>query len=261
MVRRLGATIVTGAELGGNLDWNALRRDFDMVFLSVGLGATPCLAIPGEELVLDGLEYIEQSKMDPANMQVGSNVVVIGAGNTAIDCATVARRQGAKQVTMVYRRTEREMTAYQHEYDFVKLEGVEVRFLTQPVRVVAESGRVAGLECRRVELGAPDASGRAAPVEVPGSESVIPADQVVKAIGQQKPRLAALLGLKTAKGFIEVDQNFQTSLPAVYAGGDCIRARGAASTVMAVQDGKLAAQAMHRAMDDIATQQGVSNRG
>jgi glutamate synthase (NADPH/NADH) small chain len=261
MVRRLGVKVETGAELGGNLDWETLRRGFDAVFLSVGLGLTPTLDIPGEELILDGLGYIEQSKMDPTGMAIGRDVVVIGAGNTAVDCATIARRLGAERVTMLYRRTDREMTAYRHEYEFVKLEGVEFRFLTQPTRVLTEGGRVSGLECRRIELGEPDASGRAAPLEVPGSEFIIPADQVVKAIGQQKPWLATLLGLATAKGYIQIDDNFETNLPGVYAGGDCIRARGAASTVMAVQDGKLAAHSMHRRLCEIETGKGVSSRG
>jgi glutamate synthase (NADPH/NADH) small chain len=96
-----------------------------------------------------------------------------------------------------------------------------------------------------MSLGASDASGRASPQPVAGSEFLLAADQIVKAIGQQKPSLAAQLKLKTEKGFIEVRANFETSLPGVYAGGDCIRARGAASTVMAVQDGKLAARAIH----------------
>jgi glutamate synthase (NADPH/NADH) small chain len=148
------------------------------------------------------------------------------------------------------------MTAYPHEYDFIKREGVEFEFLTQPVRVLTETGQVTGIECRRVQLGGPDASGRAAPVEVRGSEFVIPADQIVKAIGQQKPSLATRLGLTTVKGFIQINEEFETSLPGVYAGGDCIRARGAASTVMAVQDGKLAAQAIHRATNGAGTIRG-----
>jgi glutamate synthase (NADPH/NADH) small chain len=171
--------------------------------------------------------------------------VVIGAGNTAIDCATIAKRLGAPQVTMVYRRTEKEMTAYSHEYDFIKREGVGFSFLTQPVRVHAENGAVTGLACVRMELGGVDASGRPVPRAVAGSEFLIAADQVVKAIGQEKPSLAARLKLKTEKGFIQVNAAFETNLPGVFAGGDCIRARGAASTVMAVQDGKLAARAIH----------------
>ena len=168
------------------------------------------------------------------------------SGNTAVDCATVAKRLGAERVTMVYRRTEREMTCYPHEYDFARKEGIEFRFLTQPSRVLIEGGIPIGLECLRVELGPPDATGRPSPQAVRGSEFVLPAGQIVKAIGQQKPALAALLGLQTSKGFITVDSRFQSSLSGVYAIGDCIRSSGAASTVMAVQDGKLAAVAIHR---------------
>jgi len=177
---------------------------------------------------------------------VGREVVVIGAGNTAVDCATIAKRLGAERVTMVYRRTQKEMTAYPHEFEFAKKEGIEFRFLTQPVEVLVQDGKVTGLRCVRMQLGAPDATGRPAPVPVPGSEFVLPCDQVVKAIGQEKPAVAKLLDLETEKGFIKVDQDYQTSLPGVYAGGDCIRAKGSASTVMAVQDGKLAARAIHR---------------
>jgi glutamate synthase (NADPH/NADH) small chain len=198
---------------------------------------------------MDGLQFIEDSKTNPAGMTVGRNVLVIGAGNTAVDCATIARRLGAERVTMVYRRTDREMTCYEHEYDFARREGIEFRFLTQPSRVVLDDGIPVGLECLRVELGAPDASGRPAPQPVAGSVFVIAADQIVKAVGQAKPVLAAQLGLETRKGFIAVDDDFQTSRLGLYAIGDCIRASGAASTVMAVQDGKLAAKAIHRQLE------------
>jgi glutamate synthase (NADPH/NADH) small chain len=184
--------------------------------------------------------------MDPKRMRVGCNVVVIGAGNTAVDCATVAKRLGAMRVTMVYRRTDQEMTAYPHEYDFVRKEGVEFRFLTQPVGVRVERGLVTGLECVRMELSDPDHSGRPAPRPTPGSEFTLEADQIVKSIGQEKTSLAKLMELETERGYIKVNRDFETNQPGVFAGGDCIRAKGAASTVMAVQDGKLAARAIHK---------------
>ena len=160
------------------------------MFLSIGLGATPALGIPGEELIIDGLAYIEQSKLDPGGVHIGRNVIVIGAGNTAIDCATIAKRLGAERVTMVYRRTDREMTAYPHEYEFVKSEGVEFRFLTQPLAATKE-----GLLCGQMKLGAPDASGRPTPELLPDTNFLLPADQVVKAIGQEKPAIAKTLGI------------------------------------------------------------------
>lgn len=245
MIERLGVKIETGKELGTDISLSDLQTNFGAVFLSVGLGATTTLGIPGEEFIIDGLEYIEQSKLDADNLLIGRNVVVIGAGNTAIDCATIAKRLGAGLVTMVYRRSEKEMTAYAHEYDFIKREGVRFSFLTQPARVRAENGYVKSLECLRMSLGPADASGRPSPQPIPGSEFLLPADQIVKATGQEKPSAASLLKLKTEKGFIQVSANFETSLRGVYAGGDCIRACGAASTVMAVQDGKLAARSIH----------------
>src|SRR6516165_9553635 len=245
MVQRLGVRLESGKDVGNEPSVANLQANFDALFLSVGLGSTPQLGIPGEEFIIDGLDYIERSKLDQSRLTVGNNVVVIGAGNTAIDCATIARRLGAERVTMVYRRGENEMTAYPHEYDFVKREGVGFWFLAQPVKVHSENGVVKALECVRVQLGAADSSGRPFPQSIPGSEFRIAADQVIKAIGQQKPAVAAELGLKTTKGFISVDLHFETSVPGIYAGGDCIRARGAASTVMAVQDGKLAAQTIH----------------
>jgi glutamate synthase (NADPH/NADH) small chain len=245
MIEGMGVTIEAGVELGKDLSLADLQKQFDSVVLSVGLGRTPALGIEGEESIIDGLEFIEGSKTDAASLTVGRNVIVIGAGNTAVDCATIAKRLGAGRVTMVYRRTDREMTCYEHEYDFARKEGIEFRFLSQPSRVVLEDGKPTGLECRRVELGAPDASGRPAPIEMKGSEFALAADQIVKAVGQEKPSLAVLLGLETKKGFIAVDDDFVTSIPGVYAIGDCIRAKGAASTVMAVEDGKLAALAIH----------------
>lgn len=241
MIQRLGVKVQTRREVGSNLHLAELQAQFQAIFLSVGLGNTTHLNIPGEEHILDGLEFIEQSKMDVPNLKIGRQVVVIGAGNTAIDCATIAKRLGAERVTMIYRRTENEMTAYPHEYDFIKGEGVAFEFLAQPIRVHAVNGVVQSLECIRISLGERDSSGRPAPRPIPGSAFLLPADQIVKAIGQQKPSMASLWNLKTEKGYILVNKQFETSLDNVYAGGDCIRARGSASTVMAVEDGKLAA--------------------
>jgi glutamate synthase (NADPH/NADH) small chain len=244
MIAKMGVRMTTGVELGAQISLDDLRAQFDAVFLGLGLGATPAMGIEGEEHVIDGLAYIEQSKLDGA-MKVGRDVAVIGAGNTAIDCATVARRLGAARVTMIYRRSAEEMTAYAHEYEFIKKEGVEFRFLTQPVGVMTEQGKVTGLRAVPVELGAPDASGRRTPRIVADSEFTIPADQVVKAVGQEKPSLAERMGLAIERGYIRVNEAFETSVRGVFAGGDCVRVKNVASTVMAVQDGKLAAIAIH----------------
>ena len=244
-VRALGVDVQTGYELTDQAGLDALLAEHDAVFLGLGLGAVPAMGIPGEEHLIDGLTYIEHSKLYPERLPQAQHVVVIGAGNTAIDAATIARRRGA-DVTMLYRRTEAEMTAYRHEYEFALSEGIGYRFLTQPVRVLTEDGRVTGVECVRMVLGVPDPGGRPTPRPLPGSEFTVPCDAVIKAIGQEKPALATALGLDVAGGYIVVNEAMQTSLPRVYAGGDCVRLRGSASTVMAVQDGKYAAAAIHR---------------
>ncbi|PYE55975.1 NAD(P)-dependent oxidoreductase [Deinococcus yavapaiensis] len=243
-LKHLGVDIRTGYELTSREGLDALLTEFDAVFLGLGLGAVPAMGMPNEEHALDGIELIEKSKFDLSSIHVGDRVAVIGAGNTAVDAATVARRLG-RDVTMVYRRGESEMTAYRHEYEFALLEGIKYEFYTQPIGIEVENGRVTGLKCIKVALGEPDASGRPAPVLVAGSEFVIPCDSVVKAVGQEKPALATELGLAVHKGYIEVDDDLRTSLANVYAGGDCVRVRGNATTVMATQDGKIAARAIH----------------
>ena len=246
MIGRMGVSFQHGIELGVDMTLNQLEMDFDAIFLGIGLGVTPSLDIAGESQILDGLQVIEQSKLNNEMVHIGKHVTVIGAGNTAIDCATIAKRLGSETVTVVYRRSEREMTAYPHEVDFVRLEGVDFRFLTQPVKVIIDNSKVIGLECVRMTLGESDASGRALPIPIASTNFVIPTDQIIKAIGQEKPTLAVQLGIDTENGYIKVNNGFETSRPGVFAGGDCIRANGSASTVMAVQDGKLAALAIHR---------------
>ncbi|THF71724.1 NAD(P)-dependent oxidoreductase [Deinococcus sp. Arct2-2] len=246
-VRALGVDVQTGHELSGAAELGILLNEHHAVFLALGLGAVPAMGIPGEEHVLDGLDFIEQAKLNPASIQPGHKAIVIGAGNTAIDAATMARRAGA-DVNMVYRRTEREMTAYRHEYEFALHEGIHFTFLTQPIEVLSKHGKVTGLRCVKMALGAPDASGRARPEPVKGSEFVIECDTVIKAIGQEKPALAEVLGLELEGGYIKVNDDLQTSLPRVWAGGDGVRVRGSASTVMAVQDGKIAAASIGAAL-------------
>ena len=246
-VKKLGVNVQTGHEIKSKADVNALLEQHDAVFLALGLGAVPAMGISGEEHIHDGLQFIEDAKLDRSKLPPMTHAVVIGAGNTAIDAATMARRAGA-DVTMVYRRTEHEMTAYRHEYEFALSEGIGFSFLTQPVEVISEGGKVTGIKCVKMALGTPDASGRPRPEPVTGSEFVISCDTVIKAIGQEKPALAEILGLETEKGYIKVSGDLKTSQERVWAGGDCVRVRGSASTVMAVQDGKIAAQSIGAAL-------------
>lgn len=251
MVKRLGVTIKNNVTVGTDISFDELNSSYEAVFLGTGLGNVPNLEIPGENLegVVDGIEFIAQTKTDDlSSIKVGQKVAVIGAGNTAIDAATIARRLGA-HVTMIYRRTKTEMTAYDFEYDFAKLEGIEYRFLTAPVSIKG-SIFVEGLECQTMQLGAPDASGRPRPEPIPNSNFTLECDMVIKAIGQEKQtNLASQLGLTLEKGYIVVNHQNQTSNPRVYAGGDCVRLKGDASTVMAVQDGKIAAKSIHSSLE------------
>lgn len=257
MIERLGVKFKFNCEVGKDVSMDDLVSQYDAVFISVGLGAVPDMQIPGEDLsgVLDGLEFIEETKVKPLkDIKYGNRVCVIGAGNTAIDCATIARRLGSERVSIVYRRSEAEMPAYHFEYQFAMNEGVSFMFLTQPIEVIGEGGKVKALKCRRMDLGQPDASGRRSPVEVPDSEFEIPADMVIKAIGQKKltyitDKLVSDYGIKLVKGYIGVDEKTnRTAHPKIYAGGDCIRSHGEASTVMAVEDGKIAANGIHVAL-------------
>jgi glutamate synthase (NADPH/NADH) small chain len=253
MVEQLGVKIKTGVEIGKDISFDQLIADNDAVFVSIGLGNVPALGIPGENLegVHDGLEFIAKTKTDPLNtIKFGKRIAIIGAGNTAIDCATICRRLGAERVTMIYRRSEAEMTAYHFEYQFALKEGVSFMFLTQPVEILGKDGKVHGIKCARMDLGKPDESGRRAPVHIPLSDFVVDCDQVISAIGQLKPQpvidMLSKYGVTSVKGYIAVDsETNRTANEKIFAGGDCVRSKGEASTVMAVQDGKIAAKAIY----------------
>ena len=171
LVQELGVTINTGVNVGKDISFDELTEKYDAVFLGIGLGAVPEMGIPGEDLhgVVDGLDFISATKTEPlGTIEYGKRICVVGAGNTGIDCATIARRLGSERVTIVYRRSEAEMPAYHFEYLFALGEGVSFMFLTQPVEVVGSAGKVEGLKCVRMELGEPDQSGRRVAVPSPG---------------------------------------------------------------------------------------------
>jgi dihydropyrimidine dehydrogenase (NAD+) subunit PreT len=247
-VEKLGVTILTDMTVGKDIQVDEIINSYDYVVLAAGLGKVPDLKIDGEELdgVYDAIQLVEDTKTKPlAKLSVGKRVAVIGAGNTAIDAATCSRRLGAENVTMLYRRTESEMTAYDFEYEFAKQEGVEFRWLAAPKRVIGdENGKVKALECVRMELGEQDASGRPRPVQVPGSEFTVEVDSVIKAIGQNKllPLIEAF-GIEHASGIIKVNERNQTSNPKIFAAGDCIFGLGNAEAMVvdAAEQGKKAA--------------------
>jgi dihydropyrimidine dehydrogenase (NAD+) subunit PreT len=250
LIAELGVHFEFGIEIDSPEALASIAEDADAIVLAVGLGPDADVRYPGDELpgVWESLPFIEAIKTGKPP-EVGNAVCVVGGGNTAVDVAREAVRLGAAQVTMLYRRTAAEMPAYPHEVAEAIDEGVRIEWLTAPVRFLGDA-RLQAVECRRMRLGAPDASGRARPEEVPGSEISIPADTVVKAIGQS-PRVAFLSqieGVELDHGLIEVDpMTGQTGNPRYFAAGDATN--GGATVVEAVRAAKRAAQGVHEWLD------------
>jgi len=222
---------------------DTLRQDYDAVFVGVGLGETARLEIEGENLdgVWEALDFIFQTHTGPlSECRVGRNVAVIGAGNTAIDVATEAVRLGAETVTIVYRRTAREMSAFAYEYELAKSDAVQFLWQVQPLRFVQEDGVLTGLALQRVQQNGDGRTATVTPLE--GSDFVLPCDMAIKALGQTSilDLLTNVDGLVVENGRLQIDaQTGATGAPGVFAGGDCL-SRGA-EIVDAVQEGKIAA--------------------
>jgi dihydropyrimidine dehydrogenase (NAD+) subunit PreT len=243
-IRRMGVdfrtnTRIVGSESDGDntVGFPTLAKDHDAVFLAVGLGETNRLNIPGEDLkgVYDALHFIEKVKSrNWEDVPLGENVAVIGAGNTAIDAVTQAKRLGAKRVMLVYRRTEKDAPAYDYELELAKKDGIEFVWQAAPIGLLSDEGgtRVTGLRCERTD----------------GSLELfeIRCDMVIKAVGQQKMSnfFKNVAGVFVDdKGRAIVNEQMQTSKPLVFAGGDCVN--GGAEAVDAAQMGKLAARSIH----------------
>jgi len=225
-------------QLGSRVDaarLTELEAEFDAVVLAVGMGPDVDLSYEGDDLegVWESLPFIERLKIGPPPT-TGPRVAVIGGGNTAVDVAVEAKRLGADVSLLLYRRTEHEMPAYEHEVELARHEGVEIRFLTSPVAIVGDD-RVEGVRCAEMRLGAPDESGRRRPEPVPDSEFVIAVDTVVKAIGQRpRDEFRSLLE--------DVDEQGRTSNEKIFAAGDAVN--GGASVVEAVAGAKRAVRAL-----------------
>jgi glutamate synthase (NADPH/NADH) small chain len=234
------------------------RRGYESVFLGVGAGVGAEFEIPGADLrgVFNATPFLVQANvpeaLKPPGLQgppaIGRRVVVIGGGDTAMDCVRTAVRLGAAEVICAYRRTEAEMPGNARDRTFAREEGVEFRWLTQPVRIIGdEDGRVRAMECIRMELGEPDASGRRRPVSVDGSEFVMEVDTVISALGYWPDPLLgeSTPGLRTHDwGLIDIDDaTGRTSRDGVFAGGDDVL--GPKLVVTAVAQARVAADAMH----------------
>jgi dihydropyrimidine dehydrogenase (NAD+) subunit PreT len=228
--------------------FDAINKSHDAVFVALGLGRDRRLGIPGEDLhsVYPVIEFLETAKKSDRLPDLGRRVIVVGGGNVSLDAASTARRLGAEEVTLLYRRTEAQMLVWSAEIAEARRLGVQFRFLSIPLEFLG-TGRVGQVRCRPMRLGPEnDDSGRLVPVEVPGSDFLLPADSVIVAVGQEV-RADWLSGLtRTRRGFIGVDGSFQTSMAGVFAGGDVTSGEG--TVVRSLAHGREAARAIHEYM-------------
>lgn len=239
-----GIEIKYNQELGKNISLAELQKNYDAVFLGIGVGLARQLEIPGEDLegVEDAIEFIYNLRSKGFDrIAVGDKVAVIGMGMTAIDAATQAKRLGAKEVTMLYRRTQEEMPCTQHELDIAMLDGCKITWLAAPKELKGVNGKVTEIICSVMQLGEPDASGRRSPVET-GETFSLEVDMVIKAAGQMPfESLVEEFKIQNSKGKINTEAT-STNIKGVFAGGDCVN--GGKEVVDAVQAGKEGAQAI-----------------
>lgn len=247
----LGVSIQLNVVVGKTIFLDELIEEYSAVFIATGAGLPSFLRIKGENLngVYSANEYLTRMNLMKAYLpgsatpvQKGDNIVVVGAGNVAMDSARTAKRMGAT-VTLVYRRTRAEMPARNEEIEHALEEGIEFRLLTNPVEILGENGAVCGVRCIQMELGEPDASGRRSPVPVEGSEFDIACDQIIVALGTTPNPLLknSYPELDTSpKGTILINENGETNVENVFAGGDAVT--GAATVILAMGAGKTAAK-------------------
>jgi NADPH-dependent glutamate synthase beta subunit-like oxidoreductase len=236
----LGVELKCNFVVGKDITLDQLRQEYKAIFVGIGAHKGLKLGVPGEDAgnVFTGTEFLNHANSGEA-VQLGNKVVVIGGGDTAIDAARVSKRLGA-DVTILYRRTRAEMPAIAPEIEGALEEGVAIEFLAAPTEVLRNDGTAVGLKCIRMELGAPDASGRPRPVPKAGSEFEIDATTIIAAISQE-PDFSPVAELREGKDWIKADEWGATKSPGLYAGGDDL---ALALVATAVFQGRMAAQAI-----------------
>jgi len=256
-IKKLGVEINYDVVVGKTITVQELLKDFDSVFIGTGAGLPRWLNIPGESLdgVYSANEFLTRVNMMKAYdfpnhctpCTVGGVAATFGAGNVAMDCARTSLRMGAKKSYIIYRRTEKEMPARNEEIHHAKEEGVIFKLLTNPVEFIGdEKGKLKAVKCIEMKLGEPDESGRRRPIPIKDSEFTIEIDTALVAIGQNPNPLVpqSFKDLETEKwGNLKVDEDGQTTVPGVFAGGDI--ATGAATVILAMGAGKKAARAIN----------------
>jgi dihydropyrimidine dehydrogenase (NAD+) subunit PreT len=246
IVRELGVEFRQKVEVGRDVTFAQLEKEYDALFIGVGLGETWDLDLPGQDLkgVFGAIEFIEETKVRAfPEVEIGRRVACIGAGNTAIDVVTAAKRLGAELVHLIYRRGENEMPAFRYEYDLAKLDGVIFHWHTQPVRILGEGGKVSSIECVHTQAKSAGARGRSEIAPIPGTEFRLDVDMVIRAIGQKPVTdlFRAVPGIDIrSNGTVAVNGRHQTGNPKYFAGGDCVN--GGKEVVDAVAEGMAAAR-------------------
>ena len=244
IIKELGIEVKLNTKVGNDVTLEQLSsQGFKAIFIATGAHIGRELGIEaGSRGVIDGVKFLHNVNMGK-KVTVKDRVIIIGGGNVAIDCARTCLRLGFKDVTIVYRRSRAEMPARSEEVEAAEKEGVKITFLATPVKILTEGGKVTSAECIRMELGEPDASGRKRPIPIKGSEFIIETDMIIPAIGE-KPDLSLIEGIKTTEqDTVAVDlSSYQTSLPGVFAGGDCVT--GPATLIEAIAAGNRAARSI-----------------
>ncbi len=264
IITNLGVEIKTNTPLGPDLTVDDLfNSGFKAVYLALGAHKGIELGIPGEKSngVRQGVDYLREVNLT-GKVDTGKRVAIIGGGNVAIDVARSALRLGAEEVNIVYRRTRKEMPAWEEEIHAAEAEGAKITYLAAPQEVLTEDGKVVGLRCIKMELGEPDSSGRRRPIPIPGSEYDMEIDQLIPAIGQ-RPNLAPIEDVADLKfsrwGTTEVDPlTFATDRPGVFAGGDL--QTGPATAIAAIAAGREAAESIVRFLDGIDMAEGRESK-
>ncbi|MGE5549208.1 MAG: NADH-quinone oxidoreductase subunit NuoF [Bacteroidota bacterium] len=247
-IKQLGVEIRTGVKIGEGLSLADLRRDHDAVFIAVGAHVDQRLGIPGEDQdgVLSGITFLRELNLGRTMNLKGKKVAVIGGGNVAADAARSALQMGAEAVSVYYRRTREEMPAMPEEIEEMEHEGIAINYLVAPLEVIGEKGRVKGLRLTKMQLGEFDKSGRRRPAPVAGSEFDVDADVIIAAIGQSVETAPLGTEIKLTRwGTVAADaETMATSVPGIFAGGDCVS--GPDTVITAIADGKKAAAAIDR---------------
>lgn len=247
-IKELDVEIRLNVEIGKDVTFEALKKDYEAVFIAIGCHHSIKLGVEGEDElkgVIDGITFLKDIHLGRPTL-LKEKAVVIGGGNTAVDSARVAKRLGFQEVSILYRRTREEMPAMSYEVDEAIEEGIQIEFLTSPTKILGKDGEVCALECMRMKLGEPDESGRRSPIPIEGSEFEVKTDLVITAIGQQ-PELGPLSRegkFATSKqGLIMVDpKTGETNVPGTFAAGDVVS--GPRTVVEAVGFGKEVARSI-----------------